>query len=164
MRVTDFPRRCEQWDTLSPFRQHNVDMTAVTRSRKQVKKSPDFYVFIDKSPRNFIGQSSKDKPKPKKKNVLQVAQVPAAEPKSRAKAKRPAKVSLMKAEGEAKNTAQSPHVGEPNDPLQRVISAAGSPGVFATPPRSRDHALQWIIWLANMRGLCSILGFTLCLH
>ncbi len=136
MRVTDFPRRCEQWDTLSPFRQHNVDMTAVTRSRKQVKKSPDFYVFIDKSPRNFIGQSSKDKPKPKKKNVLQVAQVPAAEPKSRAKAKRPAKGSLMKAEGEAKNTAQSPHVGEPNDPLQRVISAAGSPGVFATPPRS----------------------------
>jgi hypothetical protein len=117
-------------------------MPTVTRSRKQVKKSPDFCVLIDKTPRNIISQyakaAGKDNPKPKKKNVLQVARVPsAAEPKSRAKAKRPAKGPSMKAEGEAGNTtAQSPHVGEPDGPLQRVISAAGPPGVFATPPRS----------------------------
>jgi hypothetical protein len=115
-------------------------MPAVTRSRKQ-PKSPDFCVLIDKTPRNIISQyakaTGKDNPKPKKKNVLQVARVPsAAEPKSRAKAKRPAKGPSMKAEGEARSTAQSPRVGEPDDPLQRVISAAGSSGVFATPPRS----------------------------
>ena len=116
-------------------------MPTVTRSRKQAKKSPDFYVLIDKTPRNIISQyakaTAKDNPKPKKKTVLQVARVPsAAESKSRAKSKRPAKGPLMKAEGEARNTAPSPHVGEPDDPLQRVISAAGSSGVFATPPRS----------------------------
>jgi hypothetical protein len=27
-----------------------------------------------------------------------------------------------------------------------------------------DHALKWIIWLANVRGLCSITGLTLCLR
>lgn len=116
-------------------------MPAVTRSRKQTKKSPDFYVLIDKTPRNVINQyakaTGKDCPKPKKKNVLQVARVPsAAEPKSRAKSKRPAKGRSTKAEGEARNPAQSPHVGEPDDPLQRIISAAGPPSVFATPPRS----------------------------
>ena len=114
-------------------------MPAVTRSRKQAKKSPDFCVLIDKTPRNIISQyakaTGKDNPKPKKKNVLQVARLPAAEPKSRAKAKRSAKGPSMKAEGEARNTAQSPHGGEPDDPLQRVVSA-GSPGGFATPPRS----------------------------
>ncbi|KAF8504606.1 hypothetical protein F5888DRAFT_1799295 [Russula emetica] len=116
-------------------------MPTVTRSRKQAKKSPDFYVLIDKTPRNIISQhakaTGKDNPKPKKKkNVLQVARGPTAEPKSRTKAKRPAKGPSIKAEGEARNTAQSPHVGEPDDPLQCLISAAGSSGVFATPPRS----------------------------
>jgi hypothetical protein len=144
VRVTEFPR-CEQWGLsdapTTRHSQHNADMPTVTRSRKQAKKSPDFYVLIDKTPRNIISQyakaMAKDNPKPKKKNVLQVARVPsAAESKSRAKLKRPAKGPLMKAEGEARNTAQSPHVGEPDDPLQRVISAAGSSGVFATPPRS----------------------------
>ena len=112
-------------------------MPAVTRSRKQAKKSPDFCVLIDKTPRNIIDQYAKGKgnPKPKKKNVLQVVRLPVAEPKSRAKAKRSAKGPSMKAEGEARNTAQSPHGGEPDDPLQRVISA-GSPGGFSTPPRS----------------------------
>ena len=118
-------------------------MPAVTRSRKQAKKSADFCVLIDKTPRNIInpsvGTTGKDKQKPKK-NARQVAQVPPAEPKSRAKAKRPAKVSSLQAEGEAKNAPQSPHVGEPDDPLQRVLSAAGPPGVFATPPRSHPPA------------------------
>lgn len=108
-------------------------MPTVTRSRKRAKESPDFYVLIDKTPRNII---KKDNPKPKKKNVLQVARLPSAVPKSRAKAKRPAKGPLMKVEGEARISAHSPHVGEPGDPLQFVISAAGSQGVFATPPRS----------------------------
>ena len=115
-------------------------MPTVTRSRKQPKKSPDFYILIDKTPRNILSQyaksTGKDNPKPKKKNVLQAARVPSAVPKSRAKAKRPTKGPLVKAEGEARNTAQSPHVGEPDHSLQRVISAAGSTGIFATPPRS----------------------------
>src|SRR6267154_2432128 len=136
-------------------------MPAVTRSRKQAKKSPDFHVLIDKTPRNIISQyakaTGKGNPKPKKKNVLQVVRAPsAAEPKSRAKAKLPAKGPSMKAEGEARNTAQSPHVGEPDDPLQCVISAAGSSGVFATPPRSslatRDSL---IINTIRARLLCS---------
>ena len=114
-------------------------MPAVTRSRKPAKKSPDFYVLIDKTPRNVISQyakaAAKDNPKPNK-NVLQVARGPTAERKSRAKDKRPAKGPSMKTEGEARNTAQSPHVGEPNELLQRVFTVAGSPGVFTTPPRS----------------------------
>ena len=119
-------------------------MPAVTRSRNQAKKSADFCVLIDKTPRNIINQSTqstgKDKRKSKKKPALRVAHVASAEPKSRAKAKRPAakrptKVSSTQVEGEAKNTPQSPHVGEPDDPLQRVLSAVGPPGV-ATPPRS----------------------------
>jgi hypothetical protein len=124
-------------DALTRHSLNNADMPTVTRSRKQVKNSPDFYVLIDKTPRNIINRhtksTEKDNPKPKKKNVLQLARVPPAVPKSRAKAKRPTKGPSAKAEGEA---AQSPHVGEPDDPLQRVISAAGSSGVFATPPRS----------------------------
>ena len=112
-------------------------MPTVTRSQKQSKTTPGFYVLIDKTPRNIISQytkaTGKDNPKPKKKNV---PRPPSAVPKSRAKAKRHAKGPSIKAEGEARNTAQSPHVGEPDDPLQRVISAAGSSGVFATPPRS----------------------------
>jgi hypothetical protein len=113
-------------------------MPAVTRSRKQVKKSPDFCVLIDKTPRNIIPSArptAKEEQKPKR-NARQVAKVPSAKPKSRAKAKRTAKVSSVQAEGEARNASQSPHVGEPEDPLQRVLSAAGPSGVFATPPRS----------------------------
>ncbi|KAI0001058.1 hypothetical protein BJV77DRAFT_972330, partial [Russula vinacea] len=119
--------------------QHNADMPAVTRSRKQVKKkSPDFCVLIDKTPRNIIQSAkltAKEEHKPKT-NARQVAKVPSAKPKSTAKAKRPAKVSSVQAEGEARNAAQSPDVSEPEDPLQRVLSAAGPSGVFATPPRS----------------------------
>ncbi len=128
---------------LAPLVVHSADMPAVTRSRKQARKSPDFYVLIDKTPRNIISQSTKvkatgkEKPKPKKKNVLQVAHAPNAGPKSRAKAKLPVKGPSVMAGGEARNTAQSPNGGEPDDPLQRVISAAGTPGVFATPPRSQ---------------------------
>lgn len=114
-------------------------MPAVTRSRKQVKKkSPDFCVLIDKTPRNIIQSAkltAKEEHKPKTK-PRQVAKVPSAKPKSTAKAKRPAKVSSVQAEGEARNAAQSPDVSEPEDPLQRVLSAAGPSGVFATPPRS----------------------------
>lgn len=115
--------------------QQNPDMPPVTRSRIQAKKRADFCVLIDKTSRNATNQSArttgKDKLKPKK-NAVQVAQVPSAEFKPKAKAKRPAKASST----QAKNTAQSPHVDEPGDPLQRVLSAAGPPSVFATPPRS----------------------------
>ena len=119
-------------------------MPAVTRSRKQAKKSADFCVLIDKTPRNIINQSAKTTAKDKsksKKNVLHDVRAPFAEPKSKAKAKRAApkrstKVSSMQAEDEVRNTAQSPHVVEPDDPLQRALSAARPPGVFATPPRS----------------------------
>jgi hypothetical protein len=113
-------------------------MPAVTRSRKQVKKSADFCVLIDKTPRNIIQSArptGKEEHKPKQK-ARQVAKVPSAKPKSRAKAKRPAKAPSVQAEGEARGAAPSPHVSELDDPLQRVLSAAGPPGVFATPPRS----------------------------
>ncbi len=72
---------------------------------------------------------------------FQVAPAPSAEAKSKAKTKRPTKPSSTKAEDEGKvegkNTAQPPDV-EPDDLLQRLLSTAESPGIFATPPRSHS--------------------------
>ena len=116
-------------------------MPAVTRSRKQPKKSADFYILIDKTPRNVIDKptstTAKVKPNPKKK-ALKVTHPPPAEAKSKAKTKRPTKPkpSSRKAEVESKDTAQHTDTGEPDDPLRHVLSTARPPAVFATPPRS----------------------------
>ena len=117
------------------------NMPAVTRSRKQPKKSADFYILIDKTPRNVINKSAsttaKVKPNPKKK-ALEVTHPSPAETKSKAKTKRPTKLktSSRKAGVEAKNTAQYTDNGEPDDPLQHALSTARPPAVFATPLRS----------------------------
>jgi hypothetical protein len=115
-------------------------MPAATRSKKQPKNSADFYILIDKTPRNIIDRpvktTAKDKRNPKQKKNSQVLPAAPAQVKSKAKSKRPTKPSSDKAEDQSKNTVQSPDVGEPDDPLRRVLSTARPSGVFATPPRS----------------------------
>ena len=117
-------------------------MPPVTRTRKQPKKSADFYILIDRTPRNVIDKpaSTKAKVKPKaKKKAIEVTHPPPTEAKSKAKTKRPTKPkpSSRKAEVEGKDTVQHPDIGEPNDPLQHVLSTARPSAVFATPPRNR---------------------------
>jgi hypothetical protein len=114
-------------------------MPAATKSKKQPKKSADFYILIDKTPRNIgrpVKTTAKDKRNPKQKTDSQVVPAP-AEPKPKAKSKRPTKPSSTKAEDRGKDAVQlSLDVGESDDPLRRVLSTAGPSGGFATPPRS----------------------------
>ena len=134
-------RRAENYCLDLSLKSPNANMPAVTRSRKQPKKSADFYILIDKTPRNVINKSTsttaKVKPKPKKK-ALEVTHPPPAEAKSKAKTKRPTKLkpSSRKAGVEAKDTAQYTDIGEPDDLLQHALSTARPPAIFATPPRS----------------------------
>jgi hypothetical protein len=123
---------------LEPYSQLNANMPAVTRSRKQPKKSADFYILIDKTPRNIINKPVKTTAKDnKQKTGSQVGPALPVQAKSKAKFKRPTKPSSTKAEDQGKNMVQDPEVSEPDDPLARVLStAARPPGVFATPPRS----------------------------
>ena len=137
-RVTSGENNCRSG---LPSQTPNANMPAVTRSTKQPKKSADFYILIDKTPRNVINKpastTAKVKPNPKKK-PLEVTQLPPAEAKSKAKTKRSTKPkqSSRKVEVEGKDTAQHPDIGEPDDALQHVLSTARPPAVFATPPRS----------------------------
>lgn len=116
-------------------------MPPVTRTRKQLKKSADFCILIDKTPRNVINKpaTSTAKVKPNPKKAIELTHPPPTEAKSKTKTKRPNKpgLSSRKAEAEGKDTAQHPDIGEPDDPLQHVLSTARPPAVFATPPRNR---------------------------
>lgn len=112
-------------------------MPAITRSRIQAKKKADFYILIDKTPRNTVNKPVRTTGKDMHKSKKKALQAAPAEAKSKAKAKRPAKLSSTQVDIEGENTAQPPDVGEPNDPLHRVLSTVGPPGVFATPPHSR---------------------------
>ncbi|KAH9966284.1 hypothetical protein BJV74DRAFT_869588 [Russula compacta] len=111
-------------------------MPAVTRSRP-AKKSADFYILIDKTPRNAVNKPIRTTGKDKHKSKKKALQAAPAEAKSKAKAKRPAKISSTQVDIEGENTAQPPDVGNPDDPLHRVLSTVEPPGVFTTPPHSR---------------------------
>ena len=108
-------------------------MPTVTRSRERSKKHPEFYVLIDKTPRNTANKpvrtTEKASGKPKKKATT----APHVTTKSKAKAKASSKSLPLQVEGE--DAGGPADVGELDNPFQLVISP-GRAGGFATPPQS----------------------------
>lgn len=109
-------------------------MPRITRSSKQSKKDPNFYVLIDKTPRNSVNkpvrttEKANDKPKKKPTTALHVTT------KSKAKVKSSTKSLPLQAEG--KDVARPTDAGELDDPFP-LVSPSGRAGGFATPPQSR---------------------------
>src|SRR6267142_6059092 len=94
------------------YSQLDANMPAATKSKKQPKKSADFYILIDKTPRNIdrpVKTTAKDKRNPKQKTDSQVVPAAAAEPKSKATSKRPTHPSPVTAPARRTPAAPSPH-------------------------------------------------------
>jgi hypothetical protein len=110
-------------------------MPSVTRSRNQSKKDPNFYVLIDKTPRNSVNKpvrtTEKRNDKPKKKPTT----APHVTTKSKAKVNPSSKSLPLQVEGE--DAARPTDVGELDEPFQLALPPGGRADGFATPPQSR---------------------------
>ncbi|KAF8271058.1 hypothetical protein EI94DRAFT_632064 [Lactarius quietus] len=108
-------------------------MPTVTRSRKQPKKDPSFYVLIDKTARNSVNNPVRTTEKDGSKSKKKPTTAPHVTTKSKVKAKPTSKALPLQVEDE--DAPPPADVGALDTPFHLALSS-GQAGGFATPPQS----------------------------